>query len=247
MFRFGLLLLQSVALLAASLPGGLAEATPASANRRATVAVLYFDYDGKAADLEVLRKGLAQMLISDLAGQETCQVVERERLEAVLAEQKLGYSGKLDKATAARLGKLLGARYIILGGYFELKGALRVDARLVSVETGEILGSTGSTGKPDDFLSVEQKIGQDLGRLLTERFAGQSGSGHDSALAPASKRPLRPKAPTQLKTRTAVAYSQALAMLDKGERGQAKTKLQEVLKEQPDFTLASLDLDRLMQ
>ena len=36
-------------------------------------------------------------------------------------------------------------------------------------------------------------------------------------------------------------------MLDKGDRERAKTKLQEVVKEQPDFMLASLDLNRLMQ
>jgi curli biogenesis system outer membrane secretion channel CsgG len=215
--------------------------------RPVTVAVLYFDYDGKVADLEVLRKGLAQMLISDLAGQEGCQVVERDRLEAVLAEQKLGQSGKLDKGTAAKVGKLLGARYIVVGGYFDLMGALRIDARLVSVETGEILGSTGSAGKPGDFLAVEQKIGQEMGRLLADRAVGQASAGQPAAPASTSRILARPKAPAQLKTHTAVAYSQALAMLDKGDRERAKTKLQEVVKEQPDFMLASLDLNRLMQ
>jgi curli biogenesis system outer membrane secretion channel CsgG len=212
--------------------------------RPATVAVLYFDYDGKTAGMEVLRKGLAQMLISDLTGQDRWLVVERERLESVLAEQKLGQSGKIDKATAAKLGKLLGARYLVLGSYFDLMGALRVDARLVSVETGEILGSAGSTGKPDDFLTVEQKIGQDLGRLLSQRVA-QPSSGQTPTTAP--KKPTRPKAPARLKTRTAVAYSQALALLDNGQRDKAKAKLEDVVKEQPDFAMASIDLNRLMQ
>jgi curli biogenesis system outer membrane secretion channel CsgG len=217
-------------------------AAPNSGAHPATVAVLYFDYDGKTAGLEVLRKGLAQMLISDLTGQDGWLVVERERLEAVLAEQKLAQSGKIDKATAAKLGKLLGARYLVVGSYFDLMGALRVDARLVSVETGEILGSAGTTGKPDDFLTVEQKIGQDLGRLLGQRVA-QPTSGQTQT----PKKSTRPKSPARLKTRTAVAYSQALALLDNGQRDKAKAKLEEVVKEQPDFAMASIDLNRLMQ
>jgi TolB-like protein len=186
------------------------------------------------------------MLISDLTSHEGWQVVERDRLEAVLAEQKLGQSGKLDKNTAVKLGKLLGARYIIVGGYFDLMGALRIDARIVSVETGEVLGSTGSVGKSGDFLAAEQKIGQELGRFLTNRAIGQTSAAQRGIPAITPKYLASPKAPAQLKTHTAIAYSQALAMLDKGDREQAKIKLQEVMKEQPDFMLATIDLNRLM-
>jgi TolB-like protein len=239
------LLVQALVFVACATSAQVGWAAPPAAARPATVAILYFDYGGKTADLDVLRKGLAQMLISDLTGQDGWQVVERERLEAVLTEQKLGKTGKLDKATVAKLGKLLGARYLVMGSYFDLLGALRVDARLVSVQTGEILGSTGFTGKPDDFLTVEQKIAHELDRLLTDRAVAQAGQGRAGAITP--KRSARPKAPGRLKTRTAVAYSQALAMLDNGQRDKAKAKLQEVVKEQPDFGLASLDLNRLMQ
>ena len=71
--------------------------------------MLYFDYSGKDQDLGVLRKGLAQMLISDLAGLESVRLVERDRLEEILAELKLAQSGKLDPQAAAKVGKLLGA------------------------------------------------------------------------------------------------------------------------------------------
>src|SRR3954462_15487681 len=109
----------------------------AYADTRPTVAILYFDYSGKDPEMGVLKKGLAQMLISDLSGMESVRLVERDRLEEVLAELKLGQTTKIDPQSAAKVGKLLGARYMVLGGYFDLMQTLRADARVVEVETGK--------------------------------------------------------------------------------------------------------------
>jgi TolB-like protein len=213
----------------------------ASAADPPTVAVLYFDYTGKNQELEVLRKGLAQMLISDLSGSTAIRVVERERLEDLLAELKLQASAKIDQQSAAKMGKLLGARYLVLGGYFDLAGALRVDARIVDVETGRVFKSFGTNGKPGDFLPVEQKMASDLGEWFTANVPASA----PAPSAPAKKPP--PKPPAALKTKTAVKYAEALEMRDSGKKEQAKAALNNVLKEQPDFALASLDLDRLMK
>src|SRR5678815_3163622 len=131
-----------------------------------------------------MRKGLAQMLISDLSAADVIRVVERERLEAVLAEQKLASSGKIDAKTAARVGKLLGAKYLVLGSYFDVMKSLRVDARLVDVETGQIVQSIGANGKADDFLGLEQQLAAGL-RDAAARVA---------ASAPATAAPARPPA-----------------------------------------------------
>jgi TolB-like protein len=206
-----------------------------AADRRPTVAVLYFDYAGKDEEMALLRKGLAQMLISDLSAIDSIRLVERDRLEEVLAELELGRSGKIDPATAARVGKLLGARYMVLGGYFELRGALRVDARVVEVETGRVLQSVGVTGKPDDFLAVEQALATDLTSILARQL---------KTAAPAAP---RVKRPARLSTRVAVLYSQALAQADRGQKEQARETLRSVVKQQEDFMLATMDLDKLMQ
>jgi TolB-like protein len=207
----------------------------AANDSRPTVAVLYFDYSGKDADMAVLRKGLAQMLISDLSSLEGVRLVERDRLEEILAELKLGQSSKIDPASAARVGKLLGARYMVLGGYFDLMETLRADARVVEVETGKVVQSTGATGKPQDFLTVEQKLSEGIAKILVAKTAQE-------AVPPAKVKP-----PAQLKTRTALRYSKALEAIDRGDKKTAKLELQEVVKEQPDFKLAKLDMDRLIQ
>jgi TolB-like protein len=223
----------AAAVILALVTGGAARA-----DTKPTVAVLYFDYSGKDEQLEVLRKGLAQMMISDLSALDAIQLVERDRLEAILAELKLGQSGKIDPATAAKAGKLLGARYMVLGGYFDLKTTLRVDARVVEVETGKVVQSVGATGEADDFLTLEQKLVGEVGAVLESQLA-----------IPPPKSPPAPRVrpPARLARHTAVLYSRALNDIDAGNKPRAREKLQQVVKEQADFKLAMVDLDKLMQ
>jgi TolB-like protein len=209
----------------------------AAAADPATVAVLYFDYDGKDADLGMLRKGLAQMLISDLVATPSIRVIERARLQEVIDELKLQATTKIDQATAVKAGKLLGARYLVVGGYFDVMKAFRVDARVVDVETGKVMFSVGATGKPDDFLTLEQKLAADLGKYFATSLP---------AVKPqATRTPTKP--PAALKAATVIAYGKALDALDTGDKKTAKLRLEKVVKDQPDFQLAQLDVDKLMK
>lgn len=209
----------------------------AQAAEPATVAVLYFDYDGKDADLGMLRKGLAQMLISDLVATPTIRVVERARLQEVIDELKLQSTTKIDQATAVKAGKLLGARYLVIGGYFDVMKTFRVDARVVDVETGKVVFSSGSSGKPDDFGAVEQKLAGELNKYFA------------TSLPPvkpqATRTPVKP--PAALKAGTVIEYGKALEAIDSGDKKTAKARLEKVVKDQPDFQLAQLDVDKLMK
>lgn len=209
-------------------------------DRHPTVAVLYFDYSGKADELGVLRKGLAQMLISDLAAVDGVRIVERDRLQALLTEMKLSRSTQFDAKTASRIGKLLGARYLVLGNYLDFLGTLRVNADLVEVETGVHTAGTSASGKPEEFLAMEQKLNAALAKAI-----GSLVEREPSSVAP-PRRP-RVKPPARLRLGTAVQYAKALDAMDRGDRSAAKTALQAVVKEQPDFALASADLDALVR
>src|SRR5262249_25814551 len=225
---------RSLAVFACMYALGLARAAAAAAEAP-TVAVLYFDYEGKDAELALLKKGLAQMLISDLLGNESIRVVEHDRLQEVIAELKLQATNKIDQATAVKAGKLLGARYLVLGGYFDVMKSFRADAGVVEVETGRVLYSSGANGKPEDFLSLEQKLAGDLGRWFSTN------------LPKVKAETKRPKPPAALKARTLLEYGRALDAIDLGDKKAAKESLEKVVKEQPDFQLASLDLDKLMK
>lgn len=63
--------------------------------------------------------GIAEMMVTSLAGTKKYTLIEREKLEKVIEEQKLGASGAVTAQTAAKIGRLLGAQYIITGSVTE--------------------------------------------------------------------------------------------------------------------------------
>ena len=119
---------------------GAQETTP---DHRPGVAVLKFDNGGSHGenteddDFAALEVGLQQMLLTELSQNSNLRIIERGRLNDLLAEQNLAAQGRADQAGAAQIGKLVGARYVVLGSYTDLFGQFRMDTRVVDVETGE--------------------------------------------------------------------------------------------------------------
>ncbi len=60
-------------------------------------------------------RDLAGMLTNELASVGSFQMVERNRLGAILDEQDLGASGRVEPSTAAEIGKMVGAQYLVTG------------------------------------------------------------------------------------------------------------------------------------
>jgi len=56
---------------------------------------------------------LQDMLASELVSTKAFQILERKEIDAVLGEQDLGASGRIDKNTAAKIGKIKGAKYLV--------------------------------------------------------------------------------------------------------------------------------------
>ena len=117
-----------------------------------------------------LGDGMAEMLATALVETGKFKVLERQQIHDVLGEQDLGASGRVDPATAAKIGKILGARYLVYGTVNEFEyskagggGGVRIggfriganeasahvgmDIRIVDAVTSEILFSTRSTAE----------------------------------------------------------------------------------------------------
>jgi TolB-like protein len=65
------------------------------------------------------------------------KVVERSQLQKAMQEMKIDANGLTDPETRKKLGKLLGAGYIMLGSISEAREAVSFDVRLVTIENGE--------------------------------------------------------------------------------------------------------------
>lgn len=93
------------------------------------------------------------IMTTELANSPRYNIIEREQLEAVLNEQKLGQSGIVNPETAARIGEVLGVEYLITGKVTEF-----------NIEEGKsssftLFGIGGSSKKPNiAHVSIEVKV-----------------------------------------------------------------------------------------
>src|SRR5881394_1957218 len=125
--------LRSVVTVLSLIPAVLG-AQQRSQDTRPGIAVLPFNnggsYGQQKEDFDALERGIAGMMISELSANAAARVVERAEIQKLLDEQNLGAQGRVDAATAAKIGKLIGARYMVMGTFVDFYGDFRVDVRL---------------------------------------------------------------------------------------------------------------------
>ena len=223
--RTALLVLAGVGLLAAREPAAAQAAKP-------TVAIMYFNnnvFTKDAHDYDGLTKGVPDFLISEMASNPNIRVIERDQVQKLIDEQKLTSGGQVDRETAVKVGKLLGAQHMIFGGFMaDHKGNFRIDARAVNVETGAIEFTDRVQDHADNVLAL---IGQLAGRLNSGLRLGTPTRTGDAG--------------TRLPMRIAVLYGKALDMADKGDKAKAVELFGAVLREFPDYTPARSGLSKV--
>jgi TolB-like protein len=117
-------------------------------SRPDTVAVLYFNNKTGWSKIDLLQKGLALMLITDLSNVKKFKVVERTRVQALVKELGLEKLGLVEPGTVPRVGRLLGAEYLVGGDILKRKiNKFQLKSDLLKVSTKEIAGQSTSEGK----------------------------------------------------------------------------------------------------
>ena len=192
-----------------------------------TLAISYFDDPTRSAELEPIRRGFAQMLITDFAQLPEAQVLERGKLDLVLGELKLWQTPLVDPATTQKLGKRLAVQYLLLGSVALAGDQLRVEARLVEVKTGKILAAKNGEGTRAQGFALEK----DLAEFLVEALALKLSVAERSRL-----RKAHGKSYDEF-----VEYSKGLAAFDRGDKAEA-TKHFENAKGDPALRAIAYDL-----
>lgn len=121
-----------------------------------TVAVLYFENKTGKSEFDPLQKGLALMLITDLFSVKGLQVVERIKVQALVEEMGFGVTGLVQPGSVPRIGKLLGARWII-GGEITA-GSIKIQSNVLDVAESKILGQPVATGEMTDLFRLEKDL-----------------------------------------------------------------------------------------
>src|SRR6218665_1919086 len=92
----------------------------ADAGSKPRVAALYFRNNSANEELGFFSKGLAALITADLAESGRVTALDRERLEEVLAEKKLGETKYADKESFGKLASILGVEYLVTGSITQL-------------------------------------------------------------------------------------------------------------------------------
>lgn len=233
MIRHTLPLIALLVLVAVTAPAAAQD----EMDRRPGIAVLQFDNSGshgdeaEAENFAALEIGLQQMLITELAQNPALRVVERAAIRDILDEQGLTEEGRVDASTAVNLGRLVQARYVVLGNFMDLYGEVRMDARVVDVETSETLRGRAVMGPRRDIYGLLV----DLSRELTAEL--------DLPELPEAQ--VEERRDREIPDEAVTLYSRALLFDDLGRTDEAREILQRVTSEFPEFVEAQEQLRQL--
>lgn len=135
------------------------------------IAVIEFpNLEGNVSDLG---KYLAEELTTRLFRTGRFQIIERQLMKKMMEEQKLNASGLIDEKTASKLGRILGVDALTTGTIAELNTGVKINARLIAVETGAVFAV--ASAKIPMSKEVEVLLGGKPGAAVspdTGRFDG---------------------------------------------------------------------------
>ncbi|MBI4669072.1 MAG: hypothetical protein HY747_07775 [Elusimicrobia bacterium] len=148
------------------------------------------DFENKTAyGQNRLGGAAADILITELTKTGKFVVVERDKLNSVLGEQKLGMTGAIDSNTAAQAGKILGLNAIVTGAISNFGvnttgsdylitqskrqvAQATVDIRVVDAETGQVLYA--DSGKGEGKSATGQFLGMGTKGGYSEGLEGEA-------------------------------------------------------------------------
>ena len=199
-----------------------------------TLAILDFENNSffNPEEYQPLAKGLSEMMITELNQVEALQVVERQKLRSLIDELKLSQSGILSEESSVEVGKMLGAQHLVFGSYMVTPDKkIRIDVRIVKVETGLTIKASQVTGKEKELFSLIVQLSKKILKDLDVRMTKAEEDLFDKS--------------ESLDMNSAVLFSMALELEDRGLLTDAKICYEKVIEVEPKFRPAIIRLEQL--
>jgi TolB-like protein len=217
------------AALLVMLTAGLCAAGPAGV--QALPGVVVWDFEDQTptalastARVDYLRRALSENLTATLLAVPGLPVVERQRLQDVLAEQKLSAGALADEDTRLRLGHVVGAGRMVFGSFFALGDQVQVNLRLIDTATSRVLFADELSSPAEGVMQRVDAVNRRLVLIL---------GGADTPVH-------------RYRAELWHAYDEALSLSDAGQYDQAIEMLQRLLARDKDFSPAERQLVALL-
>lgn len=187
------------------------------------------DFTDNTDDIELawLSRGLSDMLLTDLAPADIT-LVDRTDLEEALAEQALALSGMTEDESLA-VGRMVMADSMLRGSYALSGGILRIDARIIDVETGSVTATAAAYGDKRSVFELEARLAREVcGALGVEPPPGLGDP--ETTSIPAAR-----------------AYYEGLALQTSGDVAAAKSRFEEAAQLDPLYAKPRYSLEESWQ
>lgn len=192
---------------------------------RRTIAVPAFRFSGPDEETyKPLERGFAELMITDLSRSSQLTVVERDRMQALSDEIRLGASERVDAATAVRAGKLISAGRLVNGSMVQSGQQLTVESNVIDVATSQLTPPVSVTNQMDNLFAMQKQ--------LVLRVFDQLGV----TLTPAERQLVDRQATTNMNA--FLSYSRGLMAADDGRFEDASRYFQEARSLDPGFGAA---------
>jgi TolB-like protein len=199
---------------------------PAAAQTRPVViAILPFEDRGSyGQDKEVFRAlalGIPATLVSELSDHPELRLADRNQVAQALQSQGPGPNARVDAATAAKVGKQVGARYAVTGNFADFYGKFRLDARIVDTDNGQIVKVVSNDDpRLQDRADLFRIIQMVAHRVLAEATGQPPRGGAEPAIIP---------------TEAISQYSLGLLYETQGDKAKAGEHYQRALSAFPNY------------
>lgn len=201
-------------------PAATQEKRTAGVANESRLVVLPFENQTLDPSDDWLAGAFSDSLTYGLRHVETLTLVNRERIAEVYQERGVKDAGLLAPQVVRELSRRLAVKYYVHGSYQRVAKEIRVVARLVEADTGQIRGQESVTDRFDNILQVEDR--------LASRFA--------AALAPEV-----PEDTQASGTRSVTAYrafSEGMTSYLAGRYQEADARVAGALKSDPQYAEA---------
>ena len=135
------------------------------------IAILDFQGEGVSTNES---KTFTDRVRTALVGYSQFEVMEREKFEAIMAEQKIQLSGICAEDCIVEVGQVAGVQYMVSGDVRKLRNTLFVAARIIDVETSKLMASQDLT-VPEDNIQALLKAAPELADALMQQFVEKKG------------------------------------------------------------------------
>lgn len=219
----------------------VAEAT----GRRPSVAVLHFENNTGNAQMDWLRTGLTDMLVTDLSQSTDVEVLSTDRLVQILRDLGKLDERTVDSETIQEIARRAHVKHVVLGSFVKAGETIRINVRLQDAANGRIL-STERIDSPNEaslFPTMD-----DLTRRVKTRFVSSSGGMFGGLLSAPGARPPSGELDRDLKevtTSSMEAYRHYAAGIEQHQRArylEAMPHYRRAIEVDPKFALAHVKM-----